>query len=301
MPKHKRTISTPKTAERFIDLHTHSTASDGTSTPTEVVQHAKSLGITALALTDHDTTAGVAEAQAAAREAGIDFLTGIEISCEFPRPGTMHILGYGIDPDSPKLQKQLADLVTARNERNDRIIASLQAKGIPITLDMVKKVARGVVGRPHIARVLMDLRVVSNNAQAFREYLGNSGSVYADKERLTAAEAIGLITDAGGIASLAHPVQLQRDNFAQLRLTIKNLVDVGLGALEVIHSDHRESLINELSDIADKYDLLKTGGSDFHGKAKPHIQLGFVQHRRRIPREFYDALVERLSGSVGRR
>lgn len=287
----------------YVDLHSHSTASDGTDRPGDVVRLAKASGLSAVALTDHDTTGGLAEAADTAREVGIDFLPGIEISCSYPRPGTMHILGYGIDPASPRLAQTLAELIRARNERNDRIIAALNAKGIPITLDQVRAVAtRGdprnenvTVGRPHIAKVLQMLGVVSNNAQAFRDYLGGNGLVYADKERLTNREAIALIHSAGGIACLAHAYQLQKDNWAQLRNEIKHLKSIGLDALEVVHSDHRESLVAELTDIAKKLDLLCTGGSDYHGSNKKHIKLGVVRNGRRVPRAWYDRIVDRLS------
>jgi 3',5'-nucleoside bisphosphate phosphatase len=286
----------------FIDLHSHSTASDGTDRPGEVVRQAKQAGLSALSLTDHDTVGGIAEAQHSAREVGIDFLPGIEISCSYPRPGTMHILGYGIDPASPALTTTLSELIRARNERNDRIIAALNAKGIPITLEQVRAVAtRGdprnenvTVGRPHIAKVLQMLGVVSNNAQAFRDYLGGNGLVYADKERLTNREAIDLIHSAGGVACLAHAFQLQKDNWAQLRNEIKHLKSLGLDAIEVIHSDHREALVAELSDIAKKLDLLCTGGSDYHGSNKKHIKLGTVRNGRRVPRSWYERLVARL-------
>lgn len=288
----------------FVDLHSHSTASDGTDRPGDVVRLAKASGLSAVALTDHDTVGGIAEASQVAREVGIDFLPGIEISCSYPRPGTMHILGYGIDPESPKLTTVLAELIRARNERNDRIIAALNAKGIPITLEQVRAIAtRGdprnenvTVGRPHIAKVLQMLGVVSNNAQAFRDYLGGNGLVYADKERLTNREAIDLIHSAGGIACLAHAYQLQKENWAQLRNEIKQLKSLGLDAIEVIHSDHREALVAELTDIARRCDLLCTGGSDYHGSNKKHIRLGVVRNGRRVPRGWYERIVDRLAG-----
>ena len=278
----------------FVDLHAHSTASDGTLAPRDVVRAASQAGLTAIALTDHDTIAGIADAADEARLLGIDFLPGIEISCEYPRPGTLHMLGYGIRPGDPTLARMTANLVAGRNERNDKMITLLREQGVPITLEMVKAVAGGdVIGRPHFARVLMDLGVVSNNAQAFGRYLGSGGSAYVDKERLSAKRAIGMIHAAGGIACLAHPTQLRKENSAQVRQEIKNLADFGLDAVEVIHSDHRDSVVAELTEIADDYGLLKTGGSDFHGSNKPHIALG-TAHDRRIPRAFYEAIVARL-------
>ncbi|MFT3786315.1 MAG: PHP domain-containing protein [Tepidisphaeraceae bacterium] len=294
------------TPASFVDLHCHSTASDGTMRPAEVARLAKASGLSAFALTDHDTTAGLAEARDEAVALDIDFLNGIEISCAFPRPGTMHILGYGIDPESPTLKSTLEELIRARNERNERIVVALQAKGIKITMEQVRAVAtRGdprnenvTVGRPHIAKVLQMLGVVKNNAQAFRDYLGGSGLVYADKERLSSQQAIDLIHSAGGLACLAHAFQLRKDNWAQLRNEIKRLRDQGLDALEVVHTDHRESLVAELRDIAKHTGLLCTGGSDFHGSNKKHIQLGYAQNGRRVPREWFDRLVGKLKEPV---
>lgn len=287
--------SRPATESSFVDLHTHSTASDGTLPPREVVRAAHQAGLTALALTDHDTIAGIADAADEARLLGLDFLNGIEISCEYPRPGTLHMLGYGVRPDDPTLAHMTANLIAGRNERNVKIVALLREQGIPITIEMVEAVAGGdVIGRPHFARVLIDLGVVSTNAQAFAHYLGSGGSAYVDKERLSAKRAIEMIHAAGGLACLAHPTQLRKENSAQVRHEIKRLADFGLDAVEVIHSDHRDSVVAELTEIADDYGLLKTGGSDFHGGNKPHIRIG-TAHDRRVPRAFYDDLVARLA------
>ncbi len=266
-------------------------------TPAAVVKLAKASGLTALALTDHDTVAGCDEAASAALEQGIDFLCGIEISCEFPRPGTMHLLGYGVDPANPTLRDLMKKQIEGRDARNVQIIEALRNKNVAITLEEVKAEAGGgVVGRPHIAAILIRKGYVSSTHEAFAKYLGQGGSVYFDKEVMTAKRAIGMIRDAGGLAVLAHPVQLKRENDAQLLGTIKELVDHGLSGIEVIHSDHRESLIDWLSDVADRYGLVKTGGSDFHGKSKPHIKLGHAGSRR-VVREMYDRLVERIAAA----
>jgi predicted metal-dependent phosphoesterase TrpH len=284
----------------YIDLHTHSTASDGTLSPRELVKCAARSSLSALALTDHDTTAGLAEAADEARTLGIDFLPGVELSCAYPRPGTMHLLGYGIDPNSTILSKTLGDLVQARNERNRQIIKTLNAHGIAITDEHVARIAgRGVVGRPHIAAALIELGVVKTSAQAFSQYLGQGGSAYADKERLTSREAIDLIHSAGGIVSLAHPVQLRKQNRAQLREEIKTLADLGLDAVEVLHSDHPEHVVDMLEGWAERFGLLKTGGSDFHGSNKPHIAIGFAQ-RLRVPMSYLHAIRERLEASPRR-
>ena len=276
-----------------VDLHCHSTASDGTLSPEEVVRSAKQIGLTGLALTDHDTVAGVPAAAAEARKLGIDFLPGIEISCEYPRPGTMHLLGYSIDPQNQILADLTRTLVEGRDARNLQIVAQLNEIGIPVTLREIEDVAGGkVIGRPHIAEVLVRRGVVSNKQEAFDRYLGQGGRVYTDKEQLTARRAIEMIRESQGIPVLAHPSQLKKENNAQLENTIKELIDFGLAGIEVIHSDHSDSLIDLLNDLAARYNLLKTGGSDFHGGNKPRIELGKAAGRQ-IPREYFDALVER--------
>lgn len=286
---------------RWVDLHCHSTASDGTLPPTEVVRLAKQRELTALALTDHDTIGGVVEAAEEARKIGLDFLPGIEISAEFPHPGTMHILGYGVDPQSKTLGDLTRQLLEGRDSRNPRIIKRLQELGISITMEEVEQEARKgapadpnkplVVGRPHIAAILMRKGYVSTIKQAFDKYLAPGGLAYFDKERLSPRQAFEMIRDSHGIPVLAHPVQLRTENDAQLERIVKDLLDLGLMGLEVIHSDHDAALIEKYSALADRYKLLKTGGSDFHGTNKKNIDLG-VANGNRIPRIFFDALVD---------
>jgi predicted metal-dependent phosphoesterase TrpH len=276
-----------------VDLHCHSTASDGTFSPEEVVRLAKQIGLTGLALTDHDTVAGIPLAAAEAKKLGIDFLPGIEISCEYPRPGTMHLLGYGIDPLSPTVTDLTRTLVEGRDARNMQIVDRLNQLGIAVTLREIEEAAGGkVIGRPHIATVLVKRGVVSNIAEAFKLYLGQGGRVYVDKEQLSARRAIEMIRQSGGLPVLAHPSQLKKENNAQLEVTIKQLIDYGLAGVEVLHSDHNDALIDFLHDLAGRYNLLKTGGSDFHGGNKSHIHLGQAGGRM-IPREFFDALLAR--------
>jgi predicted metal-dependent phosphoesterase TrpH len=278
-------------AESFVDLHCHSTASDGTCSPTEVVQLAKQAGLSALALTDHDTVAGVAEAAAAAKAVGIDFLPGIEISAEYPHPGTMHILGYGVDPNSETLKSLTTTLIAGRDNRNPRIIAKLQELGVSITMDEVEKEAGGqVVGRPHIAAILFRKGYVSSIKEAFNKYLAQGAPAYFDKERLTPKQALSLIRQSGGLPVLAHAIQLRTDNDGQLDRVVKDLVDLGLAGIEVFHSDHNDEWIGKCEKLAAIYKLLKTGGSDFHGNNKAHIPLG-VARGHRVPRSFFDALV----------
>ena len=284
---------------QFVDLHCHSTASDGTLPPAEVVRLAKQSGLVGLALTDHDTIGGVEEAAAEAQRLGLRFLPGIEISCEYPAPGTMHILGYGVDPTSDTLRDLTRRLLEGRDNRNPRIIQKLNELGVSITMQEVEQEAKATaadskkpIGRPHIAAVLLRKGYVSSIKQAFDKYLAQGGAAYFDKERLTMREAMDMIRQSGGMPVLAHPVQLRTENDAQLERVVKDLVDLDLAGLEVIHSDHDASLVEKYTKLADRYGLLKTGGSDFHGTNKKDIQLG-VAHGRRIPRAFMDGLLER--------
>lgn len=280
--------------ELFVDLHCHSTASDGTFAPEEVVRLARDSGLSGLSLTDHDTIAGLDEARSLATKLGIDFVNGIEISCIFPKPGLMHLLGYGIDPTSDSLTRMTKQLIEGRDGRNLQIIEKLQSLNVAITLQEVEDVAGGdVIARPHIAQVLLRKGYVTSTKQAFDKYLAPGGLAFFDKEVFTSREAIEMIRSAGGVAVLAHPVQLKSTNSAQLEQSLKDLVDVGLQGIEVIHSDHDTDAVAQMSAFAKKYDLLKTGGSDFHGSRKPGVQLG-VANGRKVPREWFDQIFERV-------
>jgi len=251
--------------------------------------------LSALALTDHDTVAGVPEAQAEAQRSGLDFLSGIEISCEYPHPGTMHLLGYGVKPDSPVLRDLTGTLIAGRDNRNPKIIGKLNELGVAITMDEVRAEAGGkVIGRPHIAAILVRKGYVSSNKLAFEKYLAPGGAAYFDKERLTARQAIEMVRQCGGLPVLAHPAQLRTENDAQLERVVKDLMDIGVAGIEVIHSDHDETMVNRYTALAYRFGLLATGGSDFHGRPVKDIELGIARGRR-IPRRYFDQLLERLN------
>ena len=280
----------------FVDLHSHSTASDGTLAPAAVVRLAKERGLSALALTDHDTIGGIEEAAAEAAKIGLDFLPGIEISCDYP-PGTMHILGYGVDPKSTVLTEMTRQLIEGRDNRNPKIVEKLQSLNVAITMDEVEAEAKGgVVGRPHIAAILVRKGYVSSIKQAFNEYLAPGGKAYFDKERLTSKQALSMILESGGLPVLAHAFQLRTENDLQLETIVKNLCDQGLAGIEVMHSDHDAAWIEKCTRLADRHGLVKTGGSDFHGGNKKDIDLGHAAGRR-VPRAFYDQLVARLQST----
>jgi predicted metal-dependent phosphoesterase TrpH len=274
----------------FVDLHCHSTASDGTLPPAEVVRLAKRNNLSAMSLTDHDTVAGIDEAAREAEKLGIDFITGIEISAEYPYPGTLHILGYGIDPSEESLKNLTATLLAGRDNRNPKIVAKLNEMGVSVSMKEWEDEAKGdVLGRPQLAAILHRKGYVSSIKQAFDKYIGQGAPAYFDKERLTPAVAMARIRSAGGLPVLAHPTQLRKQNSAQIETEIKNLVDMGMAGIEVIHSDHDAATVAMLNGLAERFKLLKTGGSDFHGSNKPNVELGSANGRR-IPREFFDQL-----------
>lgn len=282
----------------FVDLHTHSTASDGTLSPTELMRAAASVGLAGIALTDHDTGNGLKEAAAEAARLGLRFVPGIEISAEFAEPGTLHILGHFIDAESPALARMSQILLDARNTRNPKIIARLNELGCKITLHQVEAIAREhvapgspvVIGRPHIAEAMLRAHCVASIKQAFDVYLGTTGAAYFPKERLSPRQAIACIHDAGGLATVAHPVQLKYENPAHLATMINHLAEAGLDGIEVWHCDQDEKTTKLMLDLAARYNLIPTGGSDFHGRPKPDVALGRGRDNVRVPVEVLDRL-----------
>ncbi|HEY4329387.1 MAG TPA: PHP domain-containing protein [Phycisphaerae bacterium] len=275
----------------FVDLHTHSTASDGTLSPAALMRAASDAGLAAIALTDHDTGNGLKDAAAEAARLNLRFVPGIEISADYPNPGTLHILGHFIDPDSPGLANMSRILLEGRNARNPQIVARLNQLGCNISMQQVEAIAKErvppgipvVIGRPHIAEALVRANCVASIRQAFDVYLGTTGSAFFPKERLTPRQAIDCIHQSGGLATVAHPVQLRCDNPAHLSTIIGNLKDAGLDGIEVWHCDHNENATKLMLELAKRYNLLPTGGSDFHGSPKPDVSLGRGRNNVRVP------------------
>jgi len=258
----------------LIDLHTHTTESDGTDSPAELVALAVQVGLEALAITDHDTMAGYEKALEPSRSAGLDLLCGIELSTRF-RGRTVHLLGYFPHgaPAAP-FSEWLRELQQSRVDRNRRMADRLQSLGIPVTLEEVERKGKSMAGRPHFARVLMEKGYVSSIQQAFTEYLDESAKGYVERQEADFAEAVALIQESGGVASIAHPIRLQRNATEPLRDTIAGMQAAGLRALEAYHSDHSASDVRCYETLAGEFGLGITGGSDYHGQNKPNIRLG---------------------------
>jgi 3',5'-nucleoside bisphosphate phosphatase len=273
----------------MIDLHAHTTASDGSLTPAELVGLARETGLRALGVTDHDTIAGVSEAIAAGEASGVEVVPGVELSVEYPH-GQFHLLGYLIDPDASVLRERLAVLQERRATRNDRMIARMQEGGLPITMaDVVAEAGGGLVGRPHMALALVRQGIVASTQEAFDRFLGAGSPFNIPKERLSPEEAINLIHAARGKAVLAHPctIKLAGEAFAS---EIARLRDLGLDGLEAYYSQHSPEQTAAFLAVAKRLSLKVTGGSDYHGRSKPHVRLGVVHGGRSMPYSVLEAL-----------
>ncbi|MFH1147880.1 MAG: PHP domain-containing protein [Pseudomonadota bacterium] len=272
----------------YIDLHCHSTASDGSLSPGDLVRMGRDKGLKAIAITDHDTVEGVPAALEAGIELGFEVVPGVEISAEMSF-GTMHILGYYVDHNAPGILVPLNTLQNSRETRNHEIVKKLRSMHMEITYDEVLGLAQdGQVGRPHFARLLLQKGFVSTIQDAFDNYLKKGRPAYVDKFRFDPAEAIRIIKDAGGMAVLAHPGSLRKSP-ADLETLVSELKSAGLNGLEVIYSDHTNEQTRQYQKICSKFGLLATGGTDYHGSYKPEIAIGRGRGGLRIP---YELLAE---------
>lgn len=267
---------------RIIDLHVHSRASDGTFTPTELVEEAKRAGLAAFALTDHDTTDGVAEAMTAAKAAGIELIPGVELSTEYE--GTeVHVLGLYIDVNNAGLQKQMADFRDSRDNRNIYMLEKLRTEGFDITQEALEeKFPNAVITRAHIARYLLDQGYIPDMKTAFSEYIGDGCRCYVGRPKVTPMDAVDYILAAGGIPVLAHPVIYHMERPQLIRM-IREMKEHGLVGMEAIYSENTPADEQELKALARAEGLLITGGSDFHGTNKPDIRLGVGRGKLYIP------------------
>jgi predicted metal-dependent phosphoesterase TrpH len=264
----------------LIDLHTHTTESDGTLSPSALIDAAKAARLDAIAITDHDTLAGFDQLAGTPAADGIDLICGIELSTKMPqrdRPHgkVVHLLGYWPrSRPSSEFRDWLGGLQESRHHRNVELAARLRQLGIDIQLEEVQAIGGSMTGRPHFARLLVEKGYVATAQEAFDKYLDEKGAAYVDRQEPTLAEGIRHIRASSGVPSLAHPIRLGRRVPAQEEDLIRQMAKMGLQAIEVYHSDHNERDRERYQRIARRYDLAPTGGSDFHGDLKPGVALG---------------------------
>ena len=266
-----------------VDLHIHSTASDGSQSPSQIIRRAKEIGLRAIAITDHDTVEGSAEALSHPQSPSLEILSGIEISADVPS-GTMHILGYYVRLDDSSLAQTLKTVQEARASRNVKIVKKLQGLGVDMEFgDVVKVSGGGQIGRPHIAQVLVNKGAAHSIDEAFYRFLKRWGPAYVPRYRLQPAEAIQMILQAGGIPVLAHPSTLRTKSEQALEEILVDLKQAGLRGLEVYYPEYRPERTVQYKGLARRHGLVMTGGSDFHGTANPMVHMGIGRGDLRIP------------------
>lgn len=281
-----------------IDLHVHTTGSDGTCTPSETVGLAQRIGLSAIAITDHDTVSACREAEKRGEQLGVEVVPGIEISTKFYTDKArnlgyaVHILGYFIDADSPELTAVLEWVVRDRDERNRRMCEMMAADGLPISYEMMHERFGQIVGRPHFAQVLVELGLAESINDAFDRYVEKGRKYWLPRQFLSIERSVEIIRLAGGVPVLAHPFQYKR-NDSELRELIEHCIESGLEGMECRYSGYDEQMTAYLEALADEYRLVKTGGSDFHGSNKPAIALGSGKGELNVPYEFLEKLRQR--------
>ena len=279
----------------MVDLHMHSNFSDGSDSPTQLVEKAKQLGLTAIALTDHDTIDGIPEFLEAGERLGIHTVPGVEISVDtkLPNNGHMHMLGLFIDPRGKKLKETLDYLRTQRNLRAEKIIRKLNELGVNITLEeLLEEAGEGSIGRPHVAKILVRKGVVGSIQEAFDIYLAKGKPAYMDKVKLGEEDAIQMIHDAGGFAILAHPHLMNYPTFEEARERIMQLREIGLDGFEIYYSTMPEEYTRGLIELAKAEGFVVSGGSDYHGANKDNIEMGTGLGNLSVPDEIYWNLKE---------
>ncbi len=272
----------------MVDLHSHSTASDGELSPTRLIALAKETGLSALALTDHDTTAGLEEASRAAETQNIRLIPGVEIEVGF-KPGEFHLLGLGLKRyREGALANFLEDIRRRRIERNRQMLSLMQSDGIPITLGQLEEMAQGeIIGRVHMARCLIEMKQADNIPDAFNRLIGQGCPYYVPKNQPSLEKAISAIHAAGGKTVVAHPLSLWL-SWGKLSRTLDEWKELGLDGVEALHSGNSGKTARRLTELAEKKGLFITGGSDFHGTGRPDRKLGYGSEGRPLP----DSLLE---------
>ena len=275
----------------MIDLHTHSRCSDGSDTPTAVIEKAAAAGCSAVALTDHDGLAGLEEAATRASDVGIDFVPGCEVSVAF-EPGSLHILCYFVSEEG-SLAAKLGDLRDERERRNARLFETLDSIGIPIDAEEVREVAGSkVIGRPHVAEVLMRHGYVGSISEAFDRYLGKGAPAYVAREHVDPREIVDLAQRSGALTSIAHPLSMGLSGSA-LERQVATFAEMGVTGLESYSSTYDKQTRHDLVALAKKYDMVPTGGSDYHGSYKPGLSVGSGSGDLNVPDDILTELLDR--------
>lgn len=280
----------------MIDLHVHSNHSDGTLSPAQLVSYAVEKGLTAFALTDHDTVSGIDEALLAAASLPVTVLPGIEFSTCYEEKD-IHVLGLLIDYKTPVFLSALADFIASRERRNEKMCAKLREyTGVDLTYEKLQSAFPGaVITRAHYARYLLEQGIVKSMPEAFDRYIGDRAPCFIPREKVTPMQAVSLIKECGGVAVLAHP-PLYRMSDARLDALVTRLTDCGLDGIEAIYSTYTAGEEAYMRFLAKKFSLIITGGSDFHGSNKPDIDLGCGKGKLQIPDELLHVLYERQKG-----
>jgi hypothetical protein len=275
--------------DKMIDLHVHSTASDGTLTPTEIIQEAHNRRISAIAITDHDSTDGIDEALVAGRQYDIEVIPGVELSTEY-QDTEIHVVGLFIDWHNEALLQQLHAFRDNRDNRNLKMIERLREEGFSITAEEIyARNPDAVIARPHIARYLVDTGQVSNMQAVFNQYIGDGCKCFVDRMKISPMDAVKLIHQANGLAILAHPC-LYKMKRAELETMVEEMVAAGLDGIEAIYSASQGSDEKDYKALAAKHGLLVSGGTDFHGSNKPYLKLGIGKGNLHVPYQIYEDL-----------
>ena len=278
----------------MIDLHTHSLLSDGTDPPARIVELASEVGCSAVALTDHDSLAGIPEAAARASELGLTFVPGCEVSCVPVGPGGLHVLVYFVEDTTTPLGEELTRLRGDRRSRNLALVDRLADIGVPVEWsDVVARAGTEAgVGRPHFAATMVAAGYVESMDEAFDRYLGNGRPAYVPKARLTGFDVIALAQRSGGVAVVAHPLSWGLE-WGELSEVIEDMAAEGLGGVECVYGRYAPEERQRLKNLADRLGLVATGGSDYHGRHKPELAVGVGTGDLRVPDGVLDRLAER--------
>ncbi len=280
-------------AKDFTDLHCHSTFSDGTCSPEELILIAKEKNLAGIALTDHDTIEGIAPLLAAGEKHGVQTITGVELSTNYGET-PVHILGYGFDYNHPSLLIHLKEIQQTRHTRNIKIFKNIKRMGIDITWEKIEEIAHeGQIGRPHFATFLIEQGLAKDNAEAFSLYLRKDRPAYAEREKLPTEDAINFIHEAQGIAVIAHPGMLPCNQDTKIKL-IQTFIKMGLDGIEIYYPTHSNTIRKRLFNLCDEKNLVVTGGSDYHGGIRANTSLGGHQRKHYIPASIFHDLHKHL-------